>query len=212
MIASAPHANGTQVWVLAIGIMALAFGALTLALAFPSWRSTTINLTELRIPSGLRSRKVIAISRIAGIGMLFHPAIPGTRSPMMWVTFIWDDRGDRSQIQSLNYAPLLTRASSGRSARDRPSIATNPWDVDPLAATDTEAIGQSNAGRAAADIYRRVVAIQGSQGPLLAQHRERHGTYSVWDVPLYTAFWSPDGSYSRYEKGEPPKPKWDDDD
>lgn len=211
MIASAPHANGTQAWVLGIGIMALCFGVLTLALALPLWRSTKIYPTDLRIPSGLRSRKVISLSRIAGIGMLLRPSIPGTRSPMMWVTFIWDDHGNRSQIRSLNFTPLLVRASAGRSARDRPSITANPWDVDPFAITNTDVIGQSTAGRATADIYRRVVAIQGPHGPLLTQNRERHATYSVWDVPLYTAFWSPDGRYARFRKSDPPKREWEDD-
>lgn len=167
MIGSAPHANGTQVWVFGIGIVLLCFAILTLGLAFPSWRSTRVTPTDIQIPSGLSSRKVISLSSIAGTGLLFHPAMRGTRSPMAWMTFIWDDSGGRYQVRSLSYPTLRTNTSRGRGAGGRPSLTTNPWDVDPFAVTDSEAISRSNAGKATADIYHKVIAAQGSQGPLV---------------------------------------------
>jgi hypothetical protein len=84
--------------------------------------------------------------------------------------------------------------------------------VDPFAATDVGRVGHSTAGKQTTDIYERVIACQGSQGRLLTQHLEKHGTFSVWDIPLYTAFWSPDGEYARLERRDPPARDSDEDD
>jgi hypothetical protein len=86
MLVLAHDANGTQVWLLGAGGIALGVGLLTLGLAFPSWRTTKITSTDLLVPSGLRSWKVIPLSSVTGVGMLFQPAIQGTRIPMTWVT------------------------------------------------------------------------------------------------------------------------------
>jgi len=211
LLATAHDANGTQAWILATGSVLLGFGLLTLGLALPSWRTTKITSTDLLVPSRLRSWKAIPLSAVTGVGMLFQPAIRGSRIPMMWVTCIWADDWGNVPIRSLTYTPLLTHASPGHATRRRVSLATNPWDVDPFAVTDVELVGHSTAGKATADIYQRVIAFQGSQGRLVTQHAEKHGAYSVWDVPLHTAFWSPDGESGRLERRDPPQRGLDDD-
>jgi hypothetical protein len=211
LLATAHNADGTQAWILATGGVLLVFGLATLGLALPSWRTTKITSTDLLVPSGLRSWKSIPLSTVTGAGMLFHPAIRGSRTPMMWVTCIWAEGLGRVPIRSLTYTPLLTHATPGRATRQRVSLTTNPWDVDPFGVTDVGLVGHSTAGKATADIYQRAVAYQGSQGRLLTQHMEKHGTYSVWDVPLYTAFWSPDGESARLGRRDPPTRGSDDD-
>ncbi len=204
LLAIAPAANGTRAWILAAGSVFLGLGLLTLGLALPSWRATKITSTDLLIPSGLRSWKTIPLSAATGVGMLFQPGIRGSRIPMMWVTCIWADNWGRVPLRSLTYTPLLASTSPGHRGGQRVLLTTNPWDVDPFAVTDVGKVGHSTAGKAATDIYQRVVACQGSHGRLLTQHLEKHGTYSVWDGPLYTAFWSPDGEYARLERSDPP--------
>jgi hypothetical protein len=202
LLVIAHDAKGTQAWILGAGGLALGSGLLTLA--FPSWRTTKITSTDLLVPLGLRSWKVIPLSATTGVGMLFQPSIQGTRIPMMWLTCICAEGWGRIPIRSLTYTPLLASSSPGHLTRQRVSLTTNPWDVDPFAASDVRSVGHSTAGKATTDIYQRVVAYQGSQGLLLTQHLEKHGTYSVWDAPLYTAFWSPDSEYARLERRDPP--------
>jgi hypothetical protein len=209
LLASAPSANGTQAWLYAIGTMLLGGGLLTLGVGIPSWRSARISSSELLIPRGLHAWKTVRLSQISGVGLVFYPGILDTQTPIQWVACVWEDDVGRIPIQSLSYVPVVARASSGRSKR--PSVTTNSWDVDPFAMTDIASAQTSTAGKATADIYRRVAAAQGSHGRLLTQHAEKHDTFSIWDVPMSIAFWSPDGDYARYERRDPPKADWDED-
>jgi hypothetical protein len=209
LLAAAPGADGTQAWIYSAGGMLLGGGLLTLGLAFPSWRVTRINSTELRIPAGLHAWKTIRLSEITGVGLVFYPGVTGARTPMEWVACVWADGVGRIPIKSLSYVPVVTRASS--EPGNRWSLTKNPWDIDPFAVTDIATALKSTAGKATVDIYRRVAASQGSNGRLVTQHTERHDTFSIWDMPLSIAYCSPDGDYARYERRDPPSARWDDD-
>jgi hypothetical protein len=211
LLATAHDANGTQGWIYAVGALFLVFGLGLLVPILVLWRATSIGGRDLRIPSGLRTWKVVPLSGITGVGLLFSPTERGSRAPAAWTAFVWADALGRIPLRSLTYAPLRARSSPGHTAQGRGALKTNPWELDPFALTDVAHMEHSTAGEAASDIYRRVASFQGPLGLLLTQHQEKHGTYSVWDLPMLTAFWSPDGEYGRLERRDPPQGTWDDD-
>ncbi len=208
MIDVAPSANGTQAWLYGLGGVALVAGLITLGMLIPTLRATQIGGTQLFVPAGLRSGRAIALAQISGVGLVFESGTLGSRMPIAWMSCVWVDGEGRIPLRALTYVPLVTRSSPGH--RRRTSLTTNPWDVDPFSVTDIAVAWQSTAGKAAADIYRRVSANQGPNGPLLTQHAEKHDTFSIWDVPLITAYCSPDGDQGCYERRDPPKGDWGD--
>ena len=65
---------------------------------------------------------------------------------------------------------------------------------DPATETDPEKLAGTYAGRAARDIYQRVIAHQGLAGPLAVTEQQKH--VRIADSLLVghvVAYWSPDG-------------------
>lgn len=200
LVLAAPHAMGTQAWVLGIGITVLVFGSLTAVPVWASARRVAIRAGVLRIPAGLRPAKEIPITAITGAGLAYRPHEFGSRAPAGWDAFVWREDGTKVRLIGISYVPLTVKSTPEHERSARAPLSINPWDIDPFLMTDVASIAQSCAGRVITDIYYRAAEAQGPAGPLRTRALQKAETFSTWDMPMHTGFWSPDGTYGRYER------------
>jgi hypothetical protein len=128
----------------------------------------------------------IGTSEVAGIGMLCTAGgrQPGARAVMGWRLYIWraDGTGERTGYV---YMPGLRRLRM-------------PSNYDPVAASEIPGMNASRAAAVGRDLDRRLLAMQGAEGPLATQRLEQHSRAVRLDP--YTrviAYWSPDGQTGR---------------
>jgi hypothetical protein len=121
----------------------------------------------------------IGTSEVAGIGMLCTRD-SGLRPIIGWHLYIWraDGTGERTGYA---YMPGLRRLRM-------------PSNYDPVAASEIPGL---TAGRAAAvgrDLDRRLLDIQGPEGPLATRRLEQHSrAVRLGPYDRVIAYWSPDG-------------------
>lgn len=123
----------------------------------------------------------IGMSEIAGVGLLFSH-VAGSRGD--WHLFIWRDFGPP----------------------ERTELSYHPWPGydNPVANSDLPALAASRAAAACRDIYERVLAAQGSDGPLATRQLHKHQPpFWLTRFRQVTAYWSPDGEagYCRQQPG-----------
>ena len=120
----------------------------------------------------------IGTSEVAGIGMLCTRD-SGIRGVVIgWRLYIWraDGTGERTGYV---YMPRRLRM---------------PFNYDPVAAGEIPGLNASRAAAVARDLDRRLLAIQGAQGPLATQRLEQHSrAVRLGPYDWVIAYWSPDG-------------------
>jgi hypothetical protein len=122
----------------------------------------------------------IGTSEVAGIGMLCTRS-DGIRGVVIgWRLYIWRDDGTGERTGYV-YMPGLRRLRM-------------PSNYDPVAASEVPGINASRAAAAGRDVHRRLLAIQGPEGPLATQRLEQHSrAVRLGPYERIIAYWSPDG-------------------
>lgn len=70
--------------------------------------------------------------------------------------------------------------------------------LDPAVGNDVSVLEKTQATQVAPDVYARVVAIRGANGPLATKALQRHPDSARFSVSPITAWWSPpDGQLGR---------------
>lgn len=119
----------------------------------------------------------IGTSEVAGIGMLCTRD-GGLRPIIGWRLYIWraDGTGERTGYV---YMPRRLRM---------------PSNYDPVAASEIPAMDASRAASVGRDLDRRLLAIQGPEGPLANRRLEQHSrAVRLGPYDRVIAYWSPDG-------------------
>lgn len=153
---------------------------LLLALGYGiSWLSRQVMLRAdlIRFWQGWIRFTNIGINEIAGVGMLYNHVV-GYRGS--WRLYIWRDFGP---AEPAGFSFQRLRGS---------------WNDGPLADSELRALAASRAGIVCRDIYRQVLAAQGSEGQLATRQLQKH--YETVGRSRYsqvTAYWSPDGEAGR---------------
>jgi hypothetical protein len=123
----------------------------------------------------------IGTSEVAGIGMLCTRG-GGIRVEIRWRLYIWraDGTGERTGYV---YVPRRLRM---------------PSNYDPVAGSEIPDLKESRAATVGRDLDRRVLAAQGSDGPLATRRLEQHSLAVRLDpYDRVIAYWSPDGQTGR---------------
>ncbi len=155
------------------GCILTLFGSLFVGVALVGVRPTTLSVTTLRMPTGIRGHEEVPLAEIAGAGLLCLQI--GTEGDLWWHLFIWDRHGDPRQIRA---SALVYAKRDGE----------GPW-------TDWDYLAASGLGGPAIDIYQACLDLQGVDGLLRTRQLEKHpGSFRFSVLGQPRAFWSPDGS------------------
>lgn len=190
-----------------IGGLFILFGLLCLAALGQAWRRIALSGSVLRIPKGFNGWVEIPVRDIAGVGLLFcqfpFGTGPGPEGVSSWALAFWRTDGTRALDRAVcvvlppKSAHKRGQWSSG-SVRLKPRFVDEAFVENLLAETDMQRLNSSKPARIALDIYQRVLAAQGTTGPLATQHLQRCDSWANSDSPPLTiAYWSPDGAVGK---------------
>jgi hypothetical protein len=193
---------GGSVWVLLFIILGLVLPGVIASLRGLLGRpQVTLTREAVRIPQVLRRTTVIPVGAVAGVGLVFSRELGDSNMPGSWRLVIF--RADaHPEVVLWGYA-LESRRWRENDARLRarylltpvsPGGVFDPGRFDPVTETDTGKLAATRFGRAAADLYERVLARQNPDGPLARMQLQKHvPAESRWPPKHVIAFWSPDG-------------------
>lgn len=156
---------------------------------------------SLRRPRVLGRGHVTPFSEITGVGLVFQRK-PGLPAPRGWFLYVWT-AGNAPCALGIGYQRARWLRPPGQvrqnflAAEPGPGEAGRPLDrrefgyrFNPVTQTDPAKIVATQAGRAAREIYERVLACQGPGGPLALRQDHKHVPVPASDQ---IAYWSPDG-------------------
>lgn len=196
LVGGAVEHNGTAPFVTGVVMTPIA-GAALLALLRRTLRPAVLDNIALRLPGGFGTKRVL-VGDIAGVGLLYR--VPsGGRFPMGWYTQVWDKNGhlyalDKSVVTSTR----AERRTQGPLTRQKGRFV---WERDwslPLPHEDAEELASTRPGRAAKEIYDRVLELQGPTGPLALRELQKLTKAPAADyLGSVKAWWSPDGTMGR---------------
>jgi hypothetical protein len=186
---------------IAMGAFWIVYGLAMIVPAF--WPLLVLTADALRRPRLLRRAHTIPFGQVTGIGLVYKRA-PGARTPQGWFLYLWTT-GDVPRDTGIGYEParwlhpasqvwqkflaVEPRAAKLRGPVDSRRFSEN---FNPVTQTDPDKIAATCAGRAAREIYDRVLADQGPSGPLAVRQDQKH--ISVPGAHRgQNAYWSPDG-------------------
>jgi hypothetical protein len=197
----------------------LLFGILCLAALSQAWRRIALTESVLRLPKGLSGWVDLPIRDIAGVGLLYCQfpfgtgwGIEGTSS---WALAVWRIDGTRELDRAVcvpSPRPNVAKRERGsaRYATLKPRVVDEAFVEQLLAETDAQRLGASKPAQVAVDIYQRVLAIQGTAGPLATKQLQRCDSWANSDTPpLAIAFWSPDGTLGKTQWARDREPPTD---
>ena len=159
-------------------------------------RPIRITETALLVPTGRYVFRrngdviVVPIHDVAGIGLVFTLS----REPG-WRLNVWTEDGTRHETTIVwstrwYFSWNSKWYSTGRRGPAKVSSCTN--DIDPVTGVDRPALQRSQAAIVAKELYSRVLASQGPEGPLATLSLQKHpaaaGRHNGYPV---TVWWSP---------------------
>ena len=132
------------------------------------------------------STAVIPISDIAGVGLLFRSgnAVFGYRG---WYLTIWRAERSSQQLDQSCWLPTSFVVESGGTT----SLTSNSKSFDPVTGTNRTELQRTQAAAVAKEIYARVYAAQGPNGPLATLALKRHPVVGQSPGAPVRAWWSP---------------------
>ena len=175
-----------------------------LAMIVPAfWPLLVLTPDALRRPRLLRRAHTIPFGQVTGIGLVYKRA-PGARTPKGWFLYLWT-AGDIPCDTGIGYEPARWLHPASKvwqkflaveppAAKRRRYFNSRRFSdtFNPVTQTDPDKIAATYAGRAAREIYDRVLAYQGPSGPLAVSQDQKH--ISVPGAHRgQNAYWSPDG-------------------
>jgi hypothetical protein len=140
----------------------------------------------LVLPGRLHGYRRVPLAVVTGVGMQY---VAGGRGSG-WRPYVW--LGDGRTVRLNIPPPEFAAPKSSRSWR-----RVRPGQAPPL---DWDYVASSPAGRAAMQIGRRVLAVQGPTGAWRTEQRERR---AARPDTLHTAFWSPSGDIGALDRPTP---------
>jgi hypothetical protein len=173
-----------------------------------SWRRVKLTESTLHIPKRLGASRM-AVSDVAGVGLLFcWQSIGGPFG--RWDLFVWRSDGCYERCPSIS---CFDTAQGPPGLHMKPRIMSEGYVAGWLARADASRLASSRPGRIATDLYQRVLAVQGTDGPLARCELQKQASWSNRDRdPLTILFWSPDGEMGAarwaQEREAPPPIGW----
>jgi hypothetical protein len=189
LLSAPPVAIGYSIYLTAF----LVIFVTVLGLTTPAWRKIKLTESALCIPQGF-GRVKIPVSEVAGIGLLYRywPSMRGLNKTKSWDLFVW--RADGSYVSDFAVSYVDMHQKSSGPIRLRPRLIDDTYVASMVGRFDVPRLAASKPALVAADLYRRIVSIQGRDGPLAVLQLQKHASWSNQDrAPLNVAFWSPDG-------------------
>jgi hypothetical protein len=179
----------------------------------------------LRRPRLFRRAQVIPLQEVTGVGLVYRGRPPGMYTPFGWFLFVWTT-GDIPRDLGIAYRPRIWLNPPDK-VREKllalePPVAEQVRHVDldhfsldfsqaaridpakfnPVTQADPDKVAATRAGRAAREIYDRVLAYQGPSGYLATKQDQKHVPANYgFSAGGTQPFWSPDG-----EIGQPQSP------
>jgi hypothetical protein len=188
--------GGYQWFGLVVGGLMLAMCAFLIAMLIARAQGIEVSADRVRL------RRVFAwtdfeISDIAGVGVLYQRIVAaGNRAPAGWQLMLWTKDGQR--YAAAQFAISTWGLPDDLTDAQRSAIRSKeqPWPADAPVPNEAKVAG-SRAGKAAKQVYDRVLAAQGPYGALATQELQKHQVFRLTDRPRLVAYWSPDGDAGR---------------
>jgi hypothetical protein len=136
-------------------------------------RPTTLTGDRLLVPRGLHRHRVVALTDIAAVGMVY---VHGSRSAG-WDPYVWLGDGSRLRIPGQRFAGQSVYRSAAKTAAHPPS-----W----------QKIADSPAGRMCQALRNAALAAEANRGGALASEHAGFRSPSDGDAGVALASWSAD--------------------
>jgi hypothetical protein len=161
-----------------LGILSLAAMILTYRLCL---RPLVINDTEIRLPSGATGLRVLALADVAEVGLLLRHNGKQHNSPG-WCLEVTDTSGHQMECASFFYAESQRAINKRRQALEEGGDQVSGKELK-----------STRPGRAALEIYNRVLKQQGPHGPLCCRDCIASRSWVRSGPGEQLGWWSPDG-------------------